>query len=1417
MLVDAWRIHYCIAWIGLSLAALATPPYHLYTSRHWIYFFMAMYGCFSVDAAFTLYVSVRYESMPVHWSVVYACVCFALFVLIGTLPQPMNPKNLNEAELKDGKGRRLSPEATASIFSWAVVQWVNSLVVHGFSHPLEPKDLYALTFQHLSRIAHADLSTLSSPTRRLVSRIYRANRGSIWVQILFSTFSVLFAYVNPYCQQKFLEYFEHKRTSSVEMAYLYVVLMLFVGLVRLLCNTIHLWIGRRWNVRTLCMLDGEIYAKVLRRKEARDQTGMITNLMSVDANRIADLPSYIYMYYNGPIEMIIAMTYLYHLLGTASLIGLGVLIVFFPATWYLSDRMRDAYGSLSTAEDRRNQLVNELLQGIRMIKYSAWESGWKKRVMEARRTELRKLRHTFALDVIMSAGYLTLPVLVSALAFIWYVKVDQQELSASVVFVSITLFDMLKYPIMLVPSAISTITETLISLRRIAAYLDDPEVEASNAISQSNILGFDDGSVFCWPVMAAEDATKPVSKGGRENDENSEIAPLLKRAGTASASSYLSARPFELRVPKSFSFPVGKLSLVIGPTGSGKTSLLHALLGEMDTCAGSAHRPMVVAYAAQEPFLRQASIRENILFGSPYSKERYRKVLFQCALLPDLGLLADGDRTEIGEKGISLSGGQKQRVALARAIYSSAHTVILDDCLSAVDSQTSRHLLDHCICGDLLLGRTVVMVTHHVQLCLDAAYFLVEMGADGQVARVGPVAELEKQGDLLQAPGYQEEYLSLLLSPSSSSSNASVQDKPAASEKEDDEDNNDLAGKKFMQDESAMQGAVNFKVHWIYLKACGGWFYWALLGMLFASSRTLVFVENWWLRNWAAAYGAEDGENGPVTKPSMVMDRVGQRFFGVRGEQVPVDYYIAVYALLCLVFVVCDTIRNGLLHYGSLRGSKTLFEQLLDRVIRAPIRFFDRTPVGRVLNRFGSDMLVVDMQMARTAGFMVDCVTGMIASSIVISAITPQFVLVACVAAFCYFAMGLLYLRSSRELKRINSISRSPIYSHFTETLGGTSTIRAFNQQRRFLSLMYEKLDDYVSPYYLLWMINRWLVVRMDTAGVLMGFFAAILLLANRDRIDAGLVGISLVYARSFLGHVYWVISQYTQLEMNLNAVERIQEYLELEQEPQGQTVPAAASWPSSAVLVVRNLEVRYTDTTAPVLHDVSFDVRDKEKVAVVGRTGSGKTTLGLCLLRCLEASRGTITLDGVDIARLDLTRLRSSLTLIPQDAALFGGTVRSNLDPFDEHSDGAIWHALQQVQMAPRAVQRLDQPVSDGGGQNWSHGQRQLLCMARALLRSTKLIVMDEATAGVDYDTDRAIQHTIHDALKDTTVLCIAHRLHTIIDYDRVLVLDQGRVVEFDSPAELLRRPDSRFRAMCKDSRELDALLERAKTKAIT
>ncbi|KAI8328920.1 hypothetical protein BC941DRAFT_444086 [Chlamydoabsidia padenii] len=1485
--------------ILFSIVATCPSPIH-FASRYYIFFLFTSYTLAFIHASYFYYEHTQDGEQ--YWALSNLVITLILTAIVGTIPLPINPINLEvgdleKVEFKNGQIYRndllLCPEADASILSWACFQWVNPLVVYGYKNPVKRTDIYALTYNHLARFTYQEFTDTKKWTARknLLRRMYSANKGSIWAQFIFSTGAVIISYLNPYFQQRFLEYIEQPNGQPIKTAYTYILGMFTVSLAKLLCNNIQLYAGRRWNVRTLCMLDAEIYEKTLKRKdmsgkvdnqkdgegnESVSSTGKITNLMSLDADRVGDLPSYIFMFYNAPVELAIAITYLYYLLGMAAFVGLGVMIVFFPVTWLLIKRIGKNYEALSSAKDRRNELVNELLQGIRMIKYFAWENRWEERVSEARSKEVNKLIWVVTYDVLLNIAFLSVPVLVTASSFIWYTKVSGNQLTASVVFVSITLFDMLRAPLVLIPDSVTTFTECYISLKRIVSYLEEPEIgdgilneatKVPEGVSVEQVIartGFEE-STFQWHAGTPTDkkdndkltAEAPeVSATSNGNSTASSTSNGVPEEATLAESIEPVSRSFSLQIP-AFDFPIGELSIVCGPTGCGKSSFLNALLGEMDIVSGRVFLPSKnkvitdqpydlveensglhvdgVAYVAQQPYLQHASIRDNILFGQPFDPVRYKKVLHQCALIKDLNVLTDGDQTEIGEKGISLSGGQKQRVSLARAVYSFAKTILLDDCLSAVDSHTAKHIFHHCITGDLLKGRTVILVTHHVRLCLPGAYYLVKL-EKGVVAGHGHVSELAESGQLVKLLG--EEAVG---SNDEGNSGDDDNDNHSVVDDEDYDISRSTAVNKLVAEEESAEGHVKYDVYKTYLRACGGWPFWVTLIFSYFISRFFTFAENWWLRIWAAAYAEPVKEQFVAT---------GQTVFGYTtfqtlrhyAQEVDVNYYICIYLALCMSFVVFDTLRSVLLYWGSIRGARVLFDALLIRIIRAPSRFFDTTPVGRILNRFGKDVTTVDLRMARSASILLECCTGLIQSILVISLITPQFLIMAILVSGIYFLIGIYYLRVSRDLKRLNSVSRTPIYSLFSESLAGVTTIRAFGRQHKFVLTMYDKLDSYVAPFYLLWMTNRWLYCRMEFTGAFVTLSVGAFILLNIDHIDAGMAGISLFYAYTFLMNVYWFIRQYTQVEMDLNSVERVQEYLEIDQEApaivDGRRPPAA--WPTTAAIQVDDLEIRYAPELDPVIRGISFDIRSHEKVAVVGRTGSGKSTLALSFFRFLEPSRGSITMDGIDICNIGLQDLRSKITIIPQEAVLFSGTLRSNLDPFDEHDDSEIWESLVRSNLcsgppvkktqdtttdsssssqdiedtnksdSSSVIYSLDQQISDGGS-NFSQGQRQLLCLARALLKNSKLIIMDEATASVDFDTDRKIQETIRSEFGESTLICIAHRIRSIIDYDRVLVLDQGKIIEYDSPWALLQNRSGIFRSMCEKSGEMDILMQMA------
>ncbi|KAG0239020.1 hypothetical protein BGW41_007967 [Actinomortierella wolfii] len=1491
------------------------------------------------------------------------------------------------------EGRKVSSEINASLFRWTTYNWMNDLMWEGYARILELEDLPSLTDQMRARPSYkifartrARFKSMLQPS--LLWRIYECNSRDIWVSLLFGIASSITAFGVPYYLRLLLEYIE-KPNGPKEIAYLYVFAMLVSDVTRSLAFGQNLYYGRRVEVRLKAMLSAEIYAKALRRKDmtgivtdntttkgAKSDSGMITNLMAVDANRIANLFSYIFYLYTCPIEIIIALVMLYHVLGLSSLVGVAVMLVTMPAHHFAAKKYVRLQEQLMQTRDRRVGLMTELLQGIRMIKFFAWERNFHRKIMEVRDQELRRFVRLFIINSFFTLLWFGSPILVTVMSFTSYTKLEHKTLTSSVAFAAMALYLVLRQPLSTLPGMVTDLLEAKVSLRRIEHFLNEGEVWKYRESIPDDVDLVEESvsplQTHPQPPLMAQTPVSPAKIGFTNATFrwHTRVANVLPSPNDVSGTANNPLPGTFMLRNITLNFPVGKLSLVCGPTGSGKTSLLMALLREMELLSGTVNMPRpttkvvdprtgyipgTVAYVSQHPWLQQASIRDNIMFGSPFEPERYQHVLEACCLIPDLNVFEHGDLTEIGEKGITLSGGQKQRVALARALYSRAQHILLDDCLSAVDAHTARHLFDRCLTGSLMQGRTRILVTHHVRLCLrDSTY--VALLKEGQVAMSGTPLQLIRSGllqEILEKDGMLEEEPDLSTSTTLAADTRSV--KSAVSPRI----NTIKEAKRLVDEEARAKGRVRWYVYDMYLKACGGPGFWVLLILVLLIVRLLGMAEVFWLRVWTTAYPLNKVMHASQVAGGKVFGtiiRIGYPTTGDDGDDDDdLDYYIAIYCFITLMAVFLTIVRMFWQFYGSLRASRALYEELLAAVIRAPIRFFDTTPVGRIVNRFSKDFEVIDSQMIQKMASTMIYMLGILSVIIIISFVTPEFLIAAVLIAAAYTYVGVFYITSSRELKRLESITKSPLYSHFGETLVGVSTIRAFGAEHRFMEEVLVKLDRNNAPYYFLWMCNRWLCIRVDIMGALVSFIAGILILINLEDLDAGWAGISLGSALNFMGLFYWLVRIYTEMEMSLNSVERVHEYLQMPQEAPA-IIPGSrppAGWPYDGAIEFRNLTVQYAHDLDPVLRNITISVRPREKIGIVGRTGSGKSTLALSLFRFLDPMAGSISIDGIDISKIGLEDLRRRLTIIPQDAVLFNGTIRSNLDPFQEHEDYEIWEALRRVHLVPstqsdaasavsahsvpsspymsspdgsgpsgtyangssssggsgmttpgdaaatatpygdlcddphaaceiedldgtgvtldyqsasdgfetaltkacttamttteadmqaRAAameaeimakaaaasaqlvpngatsldddepcdmfRSLDSPVSDGG-HNFSQGQRQLLCLARALLRESRIIVMDEATASVDLAMDEKIQATIRNELGDSTLICIAHRLRTIMDYDRVLVLDHGQVMEFDSPLNLITTPGSRFRDMIEKSGECEALFE--------
>uniref|UniRef100_A0AAG5CW74 ABC-type glutathione-S-conjugate transporter n=1 Tax=Anopheles atroparvus TaxID=41427 RepID=A0AAG5CW74_ANOAO len=1109
--------------------------------------------------------------------------------------------------------------------------------------------------------------------------------------------------------------------------------------------------------------------------------GEIVNLMAVDAQRFMDLTTYINMLWSAPLQIALALYFLWQLLGPSVLAGLAVMIILIPVNGVIANMMKTLQIKQMKNKDERVKLMNEVLSGIKVLKLYAWEPSFEQQILKIRDKEVKVLKHAAYLNAGTSFIWSCAPFLVSIISFATYVLSDDSHTLTPVkAFVCITLFDILRMPLVMLPVLIVYAIQTSVSVKRINKFLNQEELDPDNV----------------------------------QHDEK-ESAPLLIENGVFSwGGEETTLKNINVRVEKS------QIVAVVGTVGSGKSSLLSAFLGEMDRISGRVNTLGRIAYVSQQAWIQNATLKDNILFGKPMDQRRYNRVIEACALKPDIEMLPGGDMTEIGEKGINLSGGQKQRVSLARAVYNDADVYFLDDPLSAVDSHVGKHIFEQVIGtnGGLLANKTRVLVTHGITYLpnTDKIFVLRE----GEISESGTYQELmdrkgafaefliqhlqevnEEEEDLseikqqLENSVGGEELLNQLKRTNSKRSRSestsetgsvkdisrqnSTTDSNSSLRRRTSEKVPDVPKTKLIETEKSETGSVKWEVYKHYLKSIGLTLSVAtvLLNMVFQG---FSIGSNLWLSRWSTDESAETDTS-------------------VR------DMYLGVYGAFGAGQVIASFACSLSFALGALVAAREMHVLLLRYVLRWPMEMFDTTPLGRVLNRFSKDVDVLDNTLPQVLRSCLMMLFGVVATLVVICISTPIFAAVIVPIGILYYGVQRFYVATSRQLKRLESVSRSPIYSHFGETIQGVQTIRAYNVQERFITESDERVDSNQLCYCPSIIANRWLAVRLEMVGNMIILFAALFAVLGRESMNPGLVGLSVSYALQITQTLNWLVRMTSDVETNIVAVERIKEYGETKQEAPWElpnsTLPR--DWPEQGQVEFRDFQVRYREGLDLVLRGISFTVNGGEKVGIVGRTGAGKSSLTLALFRIIESAGGSIVIDGQDIAQLGLHALRSRLTIIPQDPVLFSGTLRINLDPFNTHSDDDIWKALEHAHLkafVKGLTAGINHEVTEGG-ENLSVGQRQLICLARALLRKTKVLILDEATAAVDLETDDLIQATIRTEFNDCTVLTIAHRLNTIMDSDKVIVLDKGQIVEFAAPGELLQSRTSAFYSMAKDA----------------
>ncbi|XP_054698314.1 multidrug resistance-associated protein 1 isoform X7 [Grus americana] len=1132
------------------------------------------------------------------------------------------------------------------------------------------------------------------------------------------------------------------------------------------------------GMRLKTAIVGVIYRKALVITNSARKTstvGEIVNLMSVDAQRFMDLATYINMIWSAPLQVILALYLLWQNLGPSVLAGVAVMILLVPVNAVMAMKTKTYQVAQMKSKDNRIKLMNEILNGIKVLKLYAWELAFREKVLEIRQKELKVLKKSAYLAAMATFTWVCAPFLVALSTFAVYVTIDKNNiLDAQKAFVSLALFNILRFPLNMLPMVISSIVEASVSLKRLRVFLSHEEL--------------DPDSIIRGPIAEAEGSivVKNATFSWSKNDP-----PLLNSIN--------------------FTVPEGSLVAVVGQVGCGKSSLLSALLGEMDKKDGYVVVKGSVAYVPQQAWVQNATLEDNIIFGKEMNESRYKRVIEACALLPDIEILPTGDKTEIGEKGVNLSGGQKQRVSLARAVYCNADIYLFDDPLSAVDAHVGKHIFEKVIGPKgILKNKTRVLVTHAINYLPQMDTILVM--SDGKISEMGSYQEL------LQQDGAFAEFLRTYANTEQSVENSDT-NSPSGKEGKPVENGvlvNEAPGKlmhrqlsnsstysrdtgkpphqsstaelqkplaeknswKLTEADTAKTGRVKATVYWDYMKAIG-LFISFLSIFLFMCNHIASLASNYWLSLWT---------DDPVINGTQQYTNVRLGVYGALG----ISQGIAVFGYSMVVSI------------GGIFASRHLHLNLLHNVLRSPMSFFERTPSGNLVNRFSKEIDTIDSTIPPIIKMFMGSTFNVIGACIIILLATPIAAVIIPPLGLVYLFVQRFYVATSRQLKRLESVSRSPVYSHFNETLLGVSVIRAFEEQKRFIKQNDMKVDENQKAYYPSIVANRWLAVRLEYVGNCIVLFAALFAVIARNKLSAGLVGLSVSYSLQITAYLNWLVRMSSELETNIVAVERVKEYAEMEKEAEWsieQTAPAS-TWPEEGKVEFRGYGLRYREDLDLVLKNINVTINGGEKIGIVGRTGAGKSSLTLGLFRINEAAEGEIIIDGINIAKIGLHDLRFKITIIPQDPILFSGSLRMNLDPFDQHSDEDIWRSLELAHLknfVSSLPDKLNHECAEGG-ENLSVGQRQLVCLARALLRKSKILVLDEATAAVDLETDKLIQSTIKSQFEECTVLTIAHRLNTIMDYTRVLVLDRGEVVECGSPDHLLQEKGI-FYSMAKDS----------------
>ncbi|KAJ3394478.1 hypothetical protein HDU92_006863 [Lobulomyces angularis] len=1287
-----------------------------------------------------------------------------------------------------------SPEENANFLSILTFGWITPLFKLGYKRPLQFEDLYPptsilntnFTVGNFEQYWNEELNISKedpSYTPNIQKVLFKLYKKKMLLIGFISLLAVIATLLNPLVLSFLIDFvaLSHTQETYLSQGFIYILSLFFLTAFSTYITNYCQQKVLIMAIQTNSAIAALIYRKSLRLSSAARidfNSGKVINVVSTDCQRIQQMITTANNLWIAPIQIIATIVMMCYSIGYSALPGIAVILIVTPFNGALFNQVKKIRRTVAPITDRRVKLMGEVLAGIRVIKFFSWESSFLEKIESIRNLELKQIFKRALFFAAFGSIVFAIPIIGSSISFIVFSL--QGPLDAAKIFPVLTWFQQLRFPLMILPNLLLSIAEYKIAINRVTSLLLTDEVEKQpDYVKDSDFAIQVTNGEFIWETSEIDKKAVPLKKLSKEKSD----ATIVDTSKEEKINIEDEPKK-EINHLRNINFKIkhGSLVAIVGRVGSGKSSLLNALIGEMKKISGDVKISGKLSYAPQQAFIQNCSLKENILFGQEYQKDRYLKTISDCALERDLEILPDGDSTEIGEKGINLSGGQKLRVNLARCVYYNSDIVLMDDPLSAVDSHVGKYLFETCI-QENLKGKTRILVTHQLHF-LSAADHIIYL-SDGEIKEQGAYQELLENGgefcNLMTSYGGVEESSTT----SETETDVVIDEKKVLIEDKKEMLNfmNQIKTNELMSKEERNVGNVKFSIYLAWMKAAGGTVTMTFLGLILIFSTGMDLGQNFWLTLWSEK----------------------------KFPFLSLNNYIIIFCAWGIANILTTFSTNLVFAVLSVRATRKLHYLASHRIFRSPVSFFDSTPLGRIMNRFSRDQDSVDNSLSDVLRMFCNTTLRAISYFFLIIYATPYFI-IALIPLLCiYYVMQKVYRATSRELKRLDSIMRSPFYSHFGESLQGIATIRAYKEQSRFIAVLDERLNNTNSPYYLLVTSSQWLSVRLQLIGAFLVFFASLCGVLSRYTISAAVFGLAISYALQVTQTLFWCVNQFVNTEIAMNAVERIDYYgtkIEVEADFHKNT-PAPPNWPRTGLIKFENVDVRYKPELPLVLKNVTFSIEDKEKIAIVGRTGSGKSTLMNSLFRIMEASSGKIIIDGIDISQIGLLELRKGLSIIPQDPILFSGTFRTNLDPFNEHDENQLWDCLARANLKEKVIESggLDSVVQEGGD-NLSVGQKQLICLARSMLKRPRILVMDEATANVDYETDTFIQKALREDFKDATILTIAHRLNTIIDYDKVLVFEAGELVEIGSPSELLEKPSGIFLGMVEETGSVNAEL---------